>query len=174
MRHVKALDVVPPLLTEYIALHAEERVMAACCGGTNGEFEAADPERFTRPCREHQSCGQSKEDTPVANIIDPRTLPHYSVAKVDSSGKIEAVKDFCDEANISYDELTYTIDAVLNLNSVRLRVARQKVYEVEREASGKLVDDIEALQAYVAAALMPPDGRPVKFWTTVVSALGKA
>ena len=145
--------------------------MVACCmGGTVPEAglnDAGDEGRHRKPRSHNVSCGQAKGNRNDEGFIDPRTLPAApSLARVRENGRLEADESACISAGFRSDHMTRTIE-ILNLNSERLRLAREKRWNDLTELSEDIEDDPDEIRKWVRSVLTPDEnGRLLPFFTT--------
>ena len=134
--------------------------MVACCMGTGSSVGLADYDD------DHTSCGQAKGNENDSAFIDPRTLPEFpSVMSVGSEGVIEADEDACQAARVASEHVARTI-RILNLNTKRLCLAREKWVNDLVEKS-QHVDGEDGMLAWIREVLTPDgDGRLAPFFTT--------
>ena len=140
--------------------------MVTCClGGTVSvaSLEEEDDKRWG------PSCGQAKGNQSDENFIDPRELPALpSIMRVIDNGLIEADENACRMAGFLPDRVTHTIE-ILNLNSKRLRSAREKRWNGLEEELGQIddPDDPDMVNDWMRSMLTPDEvGRLVPFFTT--------
>ena len=139
--------------------------MVACClGGTRPE---AGSRRGRKPGR--PSCGQAKGDQWDQHFLDPREIPVLpSLMRVIDNGVIEADETACEVAGFLPGRVTRTIE-ILNLNSERLRLAREKRWDGLHEELGQVYDaaDPEVVNDWMRSELTPDEaGCLVQFFTT--------
>ncbi len=145
--------------------------MVACCPGT--ALSVPDSEEGNRK-RGKPSCGQAKGNQSDERFVDPRGLPALpSLLRVIDNGLIEADESACGTAGFPPDRVTRTIE-ILNLNSERLRSAREKRWNGLGEEWRQVEDagDPEMLSDWMRSELKPDEtGRLVPFYTTGRSSL---
>ncbi|WP_058555484.1 retron system putative HNH endonuclease [Thiohalocapsa sp. ML1] len=154
-------------------------LLAACCGGKN-PHSADDRRRALRPSRRSMSCGQYK-DGPGANCVPtpkPTDLPPSpTLFTVYREGLLKPVAAACEQVGIDRTQLAATVDACLNLNCDRLKLARQAVWEkLEEDVADEIarlpdpVDDAAYARVMERCAeiyLLPEhDGKLPPFFTT--------
>ena len=145
--------------------------MVVCCmGGTvpeSGLNDAGYGGRHRKRGSHKVSCGQAKGDRNEDGFIDPRTLPAApSLARVWENGRLEADESACISAGFRSDHMTRTIE-ILNLNSERLRLAREKRWNDLTELSEDIEDDPDEIRKWVRSVLTPDEnGRLLPFFTT--------
>ena len=141
--------------------------MVACCPG--GTVQDDDEDRFRRPVGHHMSCGQAKGNHSDELFLDPRELPALpSLLRVIDNGLVEADESACQTAGTLPDRVTRTIE-ILNLNSERLRSAREKRWNGLEEEFGQIddPDDSGMVNDWMHSELTPDEaGRLVPFFTT--------
>jgi uncharacterized protein (TIGR02646 family) len=164
-------------------------LFAACRGGSQihlfGEASSfKDDERCLEPYQKNHSCGETKKDDNLDNIIlKPSELPDSpSLFVVSDDGAISVDEEACGQTGVEITKATMTIKR-LNLDCVRLRNARQAVWEklnddlaVEWESLGDEAtdDDFETLLAQLAEEMLtfePNEPLPA-FFTTIRSFFG--
>ena len=140
-------------------------MMACCTGGTTPKAGSESGGR--KPGR--PSCGQAKGNQWDHHFLDPREFPALpSLMKVIDNGLIEADETACELAGYPPGRVTRTIE-ILNLNSERLRLAREKRWDGLQEELGLVQDpgDPEVLNDWMRSELTPDEaGRLVPFFTT--------
>ena len=140
--------------------------MVVCClGGTAPEVGSEQGHRKRRGA----TCGQAKGNQRDERFVDPRQLPALpSLLRVIDNGLIQADEAACRMAGFPPDRVTRTIE-ILNLNSERLRSAREKRWNGLGEEWRQVddPDDPEVLNEWMRAELRPDEsGRLVPFFTT--------
>ena len=140
--------------------------MVVCClGGTAPEVGSEKDHRKRRGA----TCGQAKGNQSDERFVDPRELPALpSLMRVLDNGLIEADEAACRMAGFPPGRVTRTIE-ILNLNSERLRLAREKRWDGLQEELGLVQDpgDPEVLNDWMRSELTPDEaGRLVPFFTT--------
>jgi len=160
-------------------------LFAACQGGSQihifgEESRFEDNERCLEPYKKNYSCGEAKKDDNLDNIIlKPSELPDSpSLFVVFDDGTISINVDACYQAGIDLTKASETIKR-LNLDCVRLRNARQAIWEqlndelaIEWDSLGDEAtdDDFEAMLAQMADEILEP---PLPaFLTTIRSFFG--
>ena len=139
--------------------------MLVCCLGTLSipDSEEGDLKRG-RP-----SCDQAKGNQSDERFVDPRELPALpSLMRVIDNGLIEADEVACRMAGLPPGRVTRTIE-ILNLNSERLRSAREKRWNGLGEEWRQVEDpdDPAMLSDWMRSELRPDGtGRLVPFFTT--------
>ena len=140
--------------------------MVACClGGTapevgsnGGGLKPGGP-----------SCGQAKGNQWDPHFLDPREVPALpSLVRVIDNGLIEADEASCEVAGYPPGRVTRTIE-ILNLNSERLRLAREKRWDGLHEELGQVHDAAgpEVVNDWMRSELTPDEaGCLVQFFTT--------
>ena len=154
--------VLPQSTHPEAALHTSN--MIACCRG--GTAESKDKERFLKPPKRNQSCGQAKEDRDDPQFLDPRQLPALrSLFVVRIDGRIEADDCVCEsEEEIAKVEKTIEI---LGLNVERLRAAREKRWRDLHDVWTPHFQSVDAMTRGAEMTLLPgKDGRLSSFFTT--------
>ena len=149
--------------------------MVACCMGGTMPTDNLEDDHYLEPVKRNMSCGQAKGDQNDENFIDPRILPALpSLMRVIDNGLIEADENACQTAGFLPDHVTRTIE-ILNLNSERLRSAREKRWKGLDEEWQQIddIDDPDMINDWIRSELMPDeDGRLVSFFTTTRSYFG--
>ncbi len=140
--------------------------MIACClGGPTSEAGSGKGHGK----RGGPSCGQAKGNQSDERFIEPRKLPALpSLMRVIDNGLIEADEIACRMAGFLPDRVTRTIE-ILNLNSERLRSARENRWNGLEEELGQVdhPDDPEVLNDWIRSELRPDETRRlVPFFTT--------
>lgn len=140
--------------------------MVVCCPG--GTLPVIDSEESALK-RGEPSCGQAKANQIDERFVDPRVLPALpSLLRVIDNGFIEADETACQMAGFPPDRVTRTIE-ILNLNSERLRSAREKRWNGLGEELRQVEDpdDPEVLSDWMRSELRPDEaGRLAPFFTT--------
>ena len=142
--------------------------MVACClGGTRTAPEVGSEKDHRR--RRGVTCGQAKGNQSDERFVDPRDLPALpSLLRVIDNGLIEADEVACGVAGFPPDRVTRTIE-ILNLNSARLRSAREKRWNGLGEEFQHVDDpgDPEVVNDWMRSELTPDEaGCLVQFFTT--------
>ncbi len=159
-------------------------LFAACRGGSQTHLfgdksSFNDDERCLKPYQKNHSCGETKKDDNLDNIIlKPSELPDSpSLFVVSDDGAISVDEEACSQTGVEIIKATMTIK-LLNLDCVRLRNARQAIWEklnddlaVEWEHLGEEAtdDDFETLLAQLAEEMLtfePNEALPA-FFTTI-------
>ena len=163
--------VVPRSDAQHGALRALDvtNFIACCKGGENPLFALdtlADRDRYLKPPKRNQSCGQKKGRGVHADCVDPRDLPALpSLMRVLDDGAIEADPEACTSVGVPAARVTRTIE-VLNLNAERLRLARERRWSALNGEWGDFFDDPDLMHRAARSELLPTDGRLRKFFTT--------
>ena len=148
---------------------AVTNLLACCKGGTERNFapdRLGEGDRYLKPVKRNQSCGEAKADCTDAEFVDPRTLPALpSLTRVLDDGRIEADAEACVSTGMAASRLTRTIE-LLNLNAERLRVARERHWNALNDEWGNLFGDPEVMEEAARRELLPDGGRLPKFFTT--------
>ncbi|MEN8221325.1 MAG: retron system putative HNH endonuclease [Pseudomonadota bacterium] len=159
-------------------------LFAACRGGSQihlfGEDSRfKDDERCLEPYEKNYSCGDTKKDDNLDNIIlKPSELPDSpSLFVVYDDGAISVDEEACRQTGVDIAKASETIKR-LNLDCVRLRNARKAIWEklnddlaLEWESLGDEAtdDDFEVLLAQMAEEMLTCE-QP--FFTTIRSFFG--
>jgi hypothetical protein len=154
------------------------RNLALCCaGGTYPHHEDA-TRRYANDAG--VSCGQRKDDGELGPGCDPRGFPCLPrLVGVGLDGTLSPIAASCASVGIDYTVLDTTINATLNLNCERLKVARKKVADNIRAWIVGLTMELlrnfalttaqgATFWTLVAAGRLQPDSRAHlrAFWTT--------
>ena len=159
------------------------RNLALACGGGTYPHHKDETRRGTGAASE--SCGQRKDDQELPSGCDPRTYPvSPRPVKVGLDGRIEPDAPGCAAVGAQVGDLARAIEAVLNLNCERLRVARQSVADNIRTWIVPLLRELlaaahlqpaqgrQVLELLIAGRLQPDaDGHLKPFWTTELCGL---
>ena len=147
-------------------------LMACCIGGTGKNFFGPgalkkDPERFSAPVKDNQSCGQAKGSRYDQSFIDPRTLPDLpSLLYVQDDGKLVIDECRCMAAGVSVGGMERTVD-ILGLNAPRLRRAREERWNDFNKTWINYLDDAEVMERLAREELLSDAGGILsKFFTT--------
>lgn len=158
----------------------------ACCGGSQACLNRRDPSRYYRDASGcggseiNESCGQHKSESELGSGCDPRTFPPGArLVDVGLDGRMTANPDACSNHGLETADLEDTLNAVLNLNCERLRVARQKradnirgwfvaILETLLDGSHLTPEQQQQQIDLVIAGRLQPDGGGYlrAFWTT--------
>lgn len=142
-----------------------DNLIACCLGGTAPVTGSRRGGR--KPGR--LSCGQAKGNQWDPHILNPREIPDLpSLMRVIDNGVIEADETACEVAGFLPELVTRTIE-ILNLNSERLRLAREKRWDGLQEELGQVYDasDPEVVNDWMRSELTPDEaGCLVQFFTT--------
>ena len=144
-------------------------LMVCCMGGT---AQSGDADRYLKPVKPNRSCGEAKGGRVNGEFVDPRNLPALpALVRVRDDGSIEADADACRSAGVSAEHVTRTIE-VLNLNALRLRVAREKRWRALNDAWEQEFGDPDRMTEAARDELLPANGRLRRFFTTSRSYFG--
>lgn len=155
----------------------------ACCGGTYRHEQ--DESRGTSNNTD-RSCGQHKGESSLRPNCDPRHFPPGArLFDLFLDGTLAPNIGACNRYGVPYANLDATLNAILNLNCERLRVARQKIADNVRgwliPLSEQLLDDAnlaaeqrrQILDLLIAGRLQPDAGGHLRrFWTAERCMLG--
>ena len=144
--------------------------MIACCtGGTQknifGPHARSDKQRYLPSSK--SSCGAAKGNASDPGFVDPRTLPDLpSLTRVQPDGRIEVDEDACTATGIPSGNIEKTIE-LLQLNTERLRIARERHWEALSDSWGQDYDNPETMNLAACAELLPDEkGGLRRFFTT--------
>ena len=145
--------------------------LIACCKG--GTLRTDDQMRRLDPVKRNRSCGQAKDDTVDADLIDPRTLPTQpSLTRVNFDGRIEGDAACCESCGIDIDRVERTIQ-ILGLNAERLRRAREDRWNALSDTWADDLGDPDIMEAAALEELLPDArNRLARFFTTSRSYFG--
>ena len=140
--------------------HLEIRnLLAVCDGGANPAL----PERYEAPPEDTIHCGMLKDSVdPEGRIIDPRTLPEWTIWRVGIRGQMRPDRERCAAAEVSVELAESTLDG-LGLNRrvlVRLRGA------IREKLAGREYSSIERSEL-----LSLRDGQLPAFYTTILTSV---
>ena len=142
-------------------------MIAACKGGTAGNYFGPDSRQYDPDRVGGTSCGQAKGNTQDELFVDPRNLPVLcSLFRVRSNGNIDADEDACKSAGIPACRVKRTIE-ILGLNSARLKKARSDRWDYINSIYQDYFEDPQIMTQAAGLELLPNvNGILSRFFTT--------